>query len=151
MFFPATKAGDMQFEFATATRIVFGAGKLAEVGRIARKFGVRPLVVTGRDTERAGTLLGYLCAHGMAPVIFSVSGEPTLAIVEDGIAFAKKENADCVIGFGGGSALDAAKAIAIMMTNGGAVLDYLEVIGHGQPLTKPSLPCLAIPTTAGTG
>ena len=141
----------MQFEFATSTRIVFGAGKLAEIGRIAREFGTRPLVVTGRDTKRAEALLSLLCAHGLKPPIFSVDVEPTLTIVTEGIAVAKKENVDSVIGFGGGSAIDAAKAIAIMVTNGGAVLDYLEVIGDGKPLSKPSLPCLAIPTTAGTG
>ena len=141
----------MQFEFTTATRIIFGPGKLAEVGHIAHSFGTRPLVVTGRDTKRAETLLGDLREQGMKPSVFSAAGEPTVAIVEEGIVTAKKENADCVIGFGGGSALDAAKAIAIMVTNGGAVLDYLEVIGRGQSSSKPSLPCLAIPTTAGTG
>jgi alcohol dehydrogenase class IV len=56
-----------------------------------------------------------------------------------------------VLGFGGGSALDAGKAIAALLTNGGELLDYLEVIGHGKPLTKPSAPFMAIPTTAGTG
>lgn len=141
----------MQFEFATATRIIFGAGKLAEVGSVARAFGTRALVVTGGDTKRADSLLNLLRTHGMEPSSFSVGGEPTLAMVEAGIAFAKKQNPDCAIGFGGGSALDAAKAIAIMVANGGALLDYLEVIGGGRPLSKPSLPCLAIPTTAGTG
>ena len=84
-------------------------------------------------------------------VIFSVSGEPELSTVELGTALAKREYCDLVIGFGGGSALDAAKAIAAMLANDGELLDYVEIIGRGQALTKPSVPFIAIPTTAGTG
>ena len=62
-----------------------------------------------------------------------------------------EERCDTVIGFGGGAALDAAKAIAILMTNPGDVTDYLEIIGRGKTLTEPPVPCIAIPTTAGTG
>jgi len=141
----------MQFEFATATRTIFGSGKLSEIGSIARPFGTRPFVVTGRNTERSAPLLSLLRAQGLTPSIFSVAEEPTIALVTEGIAVAKKENADCVIGFGGGSAIDAGKAIAIMVANDGELLDYLEVIGRGQQLNRPSLPYLAIPTTAGTG
>lgn len=139
------------FEFATATKIVFGAGKLREIGPIARELGTRPIVITGRDSKRAEPLLTHLRAQGIEPSIFSVVGEPTIETVTEGIALAKNENADCIIGFGGGSALDAGKAIAIMMTNGGELIDYLEVIGRGQSLSKPSLPFVAIPTTSGTG
>ncbi len=56
-----------------------------------------------------------------------------------------------MIGLGGGSVIDAAKAVATLLANGGDPLDYLEVIGRGQPLTRPSVPCIAVPTTAGTG
>jgi alcohol dehydrogenase class IV len=141
----------MQFEFATATRIIFGSGRLHEIGPIVREFGTRPLVVTGRDTNRAEPLLELLHKNGLESSIFSIAGEPTIAGITEGVAAARKQNADGVIAFGGGSALDAGKAIAIMVTNGGEVLDYLEVIGRGKPLAKPPLPCLAIPTTAGTG
>ena len=71
--------------------------------------------------------------------------------MEQGVELAKAERCELVIGFGGGSALDAAKAIAAMLANGGELLDYLEIIGRGKPLTKPSAPFIAIPTTAGTG
>src|SRR5207253_1687790 len=77
--------------------------------------------------------------------------EPSIALVMEGVAAAKQAACDLVIGYGGGSALDAGKAIAALITNGGNLLDYLEVIGRGQPLTQPSLPFIAIPTTAGTG
>ncbi len=141
----------MRFEFATATRIIFGAGALREIGALARGLGSRTLVVTGHDSSRAEQLLALLREAGVSAVIFSVTGEPEISTIERGTALAKQENCELVIGFGGGSALDAAKAIAAMLANSGELLDYVEIIGRGKPLTKPSVPFIAIPTTAGTG
>ena len=141
----------MKFEFATATRIVFGAGAASQIGANARVFGVRALVVTGRNQRRAETLLADLAAHGIGAVTFAVAGEPEISTVEQGMALVKKERGDFVIALGGGSVIDAGKAIAAMLTNDGELLDYLEIIGRGQALTKPSAPFIAIPTTAGTG
>jgi len=133
------------FEFATATRIVFGAGTLKEAGTLARALGRRPFVVTGKAVDRAAPLLRQL--PGSAT--FSVAGEPTLATVRAGVAQA--QGCDVVISFGGGSAIDAGKAIAALLTNPGDPLDYVEVIGKGKPITQPPVPFIAIPTTAGTG
>ncbi len=141
----------MKFEFATATRIIFGAGTLSGIGALARELGSGALVVTGRDSARAEKLLALLREVGVRAVTFSVSGEPELSTIERGTAFAKNENCDFVIGVGGGSALDAAKAIAAMLANEGELLDYLEIVGRGQALKKRALPFIAIPTTAGTG
>ncbi len=141
----------MQFEFATAGRIIFGAGKLREIGPIAKSFGGRALVVTGKDGRRAEPLLRILKEQKVDAATFSVSGEPEIQTVRDGVALAKKENCDWVIGIGGGSVLDAGKAIAAMMTNEGDVLDYLEIIGRGKALAKKPAHFVAIPTTAGTG
>jgi len=141
----------MNFEFATATRIVFGAGRLREAGALAREFGARALVVTGRDTKRAEPLLKMLHDSGVGTTTFPVAGEPELLTVEQGTELAKTGRCELVIGFGGGSVLDAAKAIAAMLANGGGLLDYVEIIGHGRALTKLSAPFIAIPTTAGTG
>lgn len=141
----------MKFEFATATRIIFGPGTLRDIGSLAAESGKRALVVTGRNASRAERLLASLREAGISAVTFSVAGEPEISTVESGVALAKKENCDFVIGFGGGSAIDAAKAVAAMLANGGELLDYLEIIGRGKPLLKPSVPFIAIPTTAGTG
>jgi alcohol dehydrogenase class IV len=141
----------MRFEFATATRIVFAPGTVKVVGAIAKEFGQRALVVTGRDATRAGPLLKILRDAGVGATTFAVTGEPELSKIDQGVALAKKEKCDLVVGFGGGSALDAAKAIAAMLANEGALLDYVEIIGRGKALTKPSVPFIAIPTTAGTG
>jgi alcohol dehydrogenase class IV len=141
----------MKFEFATATRIVFGAGAVKDVGAIAKEIGRRALVVTGRDMQRAQPLLKILHEAGVGVTTFTVAGEPELLTIEQGTAFAKKEHCELVIGFGGGSALDAAKAMAAMLANEGGLLDYVEIIGRGRPLTKLSAPFIAIPTTAGTG
>ena len=141
----------MRFEFATATRIIFGAGTLDEVGLLAREFGSRALVVTGAEPRRAEPLLALLREQGLGSATFSVCGEPEIKTVGEGVALAKQEKCGVVIAFGGGSALDAGKAIAAMLANAGELLDYLEVIGRGQALTRPSVPFIAIPTTAGTG
>jgi alcohol dehydrogenase class IV len=141
----------LQFEFATANKIIFGAGKLRETGALATAFGRRALVVTGRDSSRAEKLLALLRQAGVSATVFPVSGEPELSTVERGFAMAKNENCELFIGFGGGSALDTAKAIAAMRTNDGELLDFVEVIGRGKTMTKPSAPFIAIPTTAGTG
>jgi alcohol dehydrogenase class IV len=132
----------MRFEFATATRIVFGEGALAEVPAAARELGTRALLVTGRSPERVAL---------PAAATFAVEGEPTVDMVRRGVEAAREAGADLVIAVGGGSAIDAGKAIAALVSNGGDVLDYLEVIGKAQPLTRPSVPFIAIPTTAGTG
>jgi alcohol dehydrogenase class IV len=141
----------VRFEFATATRIVFGPGVLAEIGEIVAGLGSRALLVTGRTPERAEAARERLGAAGVASAAFSVMAEPTVGDVRRGADVARSEGADVVVACGGGSAIDAGKAIAALLGNGGDPLSYLEVVGRGQPLTKPSLPFIAIPTTAGTG
>ena len=137
----------MRFEFATAARIVFGEGTLAEVPAAARELGTTALLVTGRSPDRALALAADL----PAAVLFAVEGEPSIELVRCGVALAREAHAGLVISMGGGSAIDAGKAIAALLANGGDVLDYLEVIGKAQPLSRPSVPFIAIPTTAGTG
>jgi alcohol dehydrogenase class IV len=135
------------WEFATAGRVIFGAGTRHQLPAIERAFGSRALLVGGRHTHADG---GMLPALGDA-VPFVVEGEPTIDIARRGADLFRAERCDVVIGIGGGSVLDAAKAIAALATNRGDVLDYLEVIGRGQPLEHAPAPCIAAPTTAGTG
>lgn len=141
----------MRFEFATATRILFGAGMLAEAPSAARAFGQRALVVTGKSAARAERLLSGLTAEGLSASLFQVSGEPDVETVEAGLAQARATGCELVIGLGGGSALDAGKAIAALLTNPGGLYDYLEGVGRAQALANPSAPYIAIPTTSGTG
>jgi len=141
----------MKFEFATATRILFGPGRLNEIGGLAKSLGKHALVVTGRKPQRAERLLGLLRQQGVVRTIFPVVSEPEIETVLAGIDDAKQNACDIVISLGGGSAIDAGKAIAAMLNNEGELLDYLEIIGKGKPLERPSAPFIAIPTTAGTG
>src|ERR1700720_1096760 len=120
----------VSFEFATATRIIFGAGRLRELGTLVNPFGKRALIVTGRDPARAQPLCTTLSAAGVEYSLFSVTGEPEVRTVQNGAAQAKDANSDVIISFGGGSAIDAGKAIAAMLTNDGDLLDFLEVIGR---------------------
>jgi alcohol dehydrogenase class IV len=139
------------FEFATATRIIFGAGAFKNAGALAAGMGQRALVVSGLEIERSQTLLQALAEKAVTPTLFTVKGEPDLATIRAGVDLVRTQGFDLVLGWGGGSAIDAGKAIAILANNPGQVLDYLEVIGRGQALQAPSLPFMAIPTTAGTG
>ena len=141
----------MRFEFATAARIVFGPGAVAELGTVAAPLGRRALLVTGRHAERAAAARGALAGAGVAVVPFPTAGEPTVDTVRQGVSAARAGGVDVVVACGGGSAIDAGKAVAALLGNGGDPLDYLEVVGRGQPLAKPSFPFVAVPTTAGTG
>ena len=141
----------MRFDFATSARILFAPGAISELPAFTREFGRRALVVTGRNTTRAESVVGPLAAAGVQAMIFSVAGEPTVDATRQGARLAREEQRDVIIGFGGGGAVDAAKAIAILATNSGEPLDYLEVVGRGRQFENAPLPFLAVPTTAGTG
>ena len=141
----------MHFEFATAGRIIFGQGKVGEVGQLAVQMGKHALVITGSHVERAAGLIQVLEDKGMRVTTFQVRGEPDTGIVAEGSRLARLRRCDVVIGMGGGSVIDAGKAIAALVTNHGDIFDFLEVVGKAQTITRPPLPYIAIPTTAGTG
>jgi alcohol dehydrogenase class IV len=141
----------LAFEFATAGRIRFGDGVLRELPAWVAERGARALLVVGAHPERHAELRAALADAGVAVSVFSVAGEPTTERAAEGVALAQAAEVEVVVGLGGGSVLDAGKAIAALVTNGGAPLDYLEVVGAGKTIARPSLPYAAVPTTAGTG
>lgn len=136
----------VRFEFAAAGRIIFGVGAAATLPELSRTFGTRPLVVTGASRERAASLVSALSGE-----TFAAPGEPTVDLVRDGARHAQDAGCDVVISIGGGSAIDAGKAIAAIATNGGDPLEFLEVVGKGLTIANAPLPFIAVPTTAGTG
>jgi alcohol dehydrogenase class IV len=140
----------MRFEFATSNRILFGAGTISEVPALAAAFGKRVAVVTDSQ-ERSAPLLDGLSAAGLRVVLFVNGGEPDLDSVIMATRKIKEFSCQLVVGFGGGSTLDTGKAAAALTNNPGNPLDYLEVVGAGRTLENPSVPYVAIPTTAGTG
>ena len=139
------------FEFATATRILFGAGVRRELAAIAARAGRRALIVSGRSPDRGDRVAATLREKGLSCVTWHVQGEPTIDAVVAGRDLARAERCDLVVSVGGGSVIDAGKAVAALATNSGEPLDYLEVIGNGQPLERAALPFIAVPTTAGSG
>jgi len=141
----------MRFEFATATRIIFGCGTIREVGPLSADMGSSAFVVTGSSTKRAGPLLEQLDKHKIKHILFNVTGEPTTTIVKEAVEQARRSKPDLVIGIGGGSVLDTGKVVAALLTNTGKLEEYLEVVGEGKPIKQSPLPYIAIPTTAGTG
>jgi alcohol dehydrogenase class IV len=141
------------FEFITSSRVLFGSGCIAKLPEVVLGFGRRVLLVTGSNVERGEFVQALLATAGCAVCVFRVSREPKVTDIQQGVSLCRTWGADVVVGFGGGSALDSAKAIAVVSTNPGELVDYLElkVVGHVQSLSVPGLPCIAVPTTAGTG
>lgn len=141
----------MNFEFMTAARIVFGVGAVREAAKLAVDFGGTVLVLTGDRVERAAPLLDALGVLGVDYLTHPILREPTVQDASEAAALVRARHMRGVIAIGGGSVLDAGKAVAALAVNEGDPLDYLEVIGKGKPLTHKPLPCVAVPTTAGTG
>lgn len=141
----------MRFEFATATRIVFGPGTISEAATLSDEFGKRAFVVTGHTNERAAALLERLDRHRKEYVTYNISGEPSTITAAAAVRVARQAGCDMVISIGGGSVLDTGKVVAAMLTNTGELVDYLEVVGAGRTLALNAAPHIAIPTTAGTG
>jgi alcohol dehydrogenase class IV len=138
----------VRFEFATAGRILAGPGRAADLPSVLAGFGSRVLVCTGGHPERHAGLLAGL---GGPAAVFPVAAEPTVELARAAVAAAREHGADVIAAIGGGSVIDTGKAVAMLLGNGGDPLDYLEVVGSGRAITRPAAPCVAIPTTAGTG
>ncbi|EAQ78050.1 iron-containing alcohol dehydrogenase [Blastopirellula marina] len=140
------------FDFQPRTRIVFGPGVVAQLGVLAVEQGAkRVLVVSDPGVVKAGhsqTGIDSLTAAGLETVLFDgVQENPTTANVDAGVAMAKETGAQLIVGLGGGSAMDCAKGINFLLSNGGQMQDYW---GVGKA-TREMLPMIAVPTTAGTG
>ncbi len=141
----------MNFEFATAGLILFGAGRVNELSSLAQTMGTRVALITGSNAERISPIFQSLKASGLRPAAFSISNEPTTDRIATIAQQAREMGCNLVVAFGGGSVIDTGKAVAALLTNRRDLMDYLEVIGKGEPLENDPAPCIAIPTTAGTG
>lgn len=141
----------LNFEFATATKIVFGSGKSGSLPQLLKDFGRKVLLVTGKNTGRQEFLAQALAKENFEVTLFSIQTEPSIGIISEGADLVRETKCTAVVGVGGGSVIDGAKAIAALAPNKGNLIDYLEVIGKGQALDQKPLPFIAIPTTAGTG
>lgn len=143
------------FVTARLPRILFGAGSIAKVPAEALAFGNRALIVTGERSFRAGPhwqpLLEGLARAGIAWQDLAIAGEPSPETIDAAVDRFRGQGITVVIGIGGGSTLDAAKAIAGLLPHRHSVLEHLEGIGPERPYPGPSLPLIAVPTTAGTG
>jgi len=135
--------------------IEMGRGRIERLPDLVARHGRRPLIVTGagsfRRAPRWPDLLAALAARGIRVDDVAVDGEPSPALVDGAVARFRPAGIDVVVGIGGGSVLDAAKAIAGLLPTGRSVMDHLEVVGRGLPYAGPALPFIAVPTTAGTG
>jgi alcohol dehydrogenase class IV len=142
----------VRFELAVPGDVRFGSGRVGELAGVLVGLGVtRAMVVTGRTPARADAARRGLAQAGVDSVVLPVAGEPSVDTVRHGVAAVRDAGCDGVVGYGGGSALDVAKAVALLAVSGADPLDHLEVIGRGRPVEHTGLPCVAVPTTAGTG
>lgn len=139
------------FGFALPAQVMFGRGEAQKAPPLIRAFGPRGVVVHGADGARAAWLGRALAGLGAQVLPIACAREPTLPMLEDALARAKDFGADWVVGLGGGAAIDLGKALAGLIPAPGGIMDHLEVVGRGLPLTAAPLPYIAIATTAGTG
>jgi alcohol dehydrogenase len=141
------------FTFSRTLKIVFGPDSSRDIGTIARRFGTSALIITGRSLVRSGKMDEIAFLFRRASSVFShvtLTGEPTPDFVDETVQEYKNKGVDVVIAVGGGSALDAGKAVSAMLPQAGSVTRYLEGIG-GQMHDGRKVPFVAVPTTAGTG
>ena len=141
----------MSFEFTCPTKIIFGEGSSKDAVSAATGLGRHILLITGKSEGKSHHAQDRFARAGVEFTAFHVEQEPTVDLVRAGVKAVRDCGAGVVVGWGGGSALDAAKAIACLSTNPGDPMDYLEVVGRGQTVAKAGLPVVAVPTTAGTG
>jgi alcohol dehydrogenase class IV len=140
------------FAFILPTRIIFGAHSAKKIGEEAKKLGFsKMLIIADENFSKLPlfeTVTGYISDTGIRYRIFNnLKGEPDTDIAEEGARFLRKEQTDGILGIGGGSSLDLAKALSVLGTNSGSVTEYLGV----DLVKEPPVPLIAMPTTAGTG
>lgn len=136
------------YNYHMPTEVIFAVGSFDRLGEQITRFGKRPFIVTGKHSARATGLLDRALAQSPEAVVFdAVEENPGPEICETGAAQCREARCDCIIALGGGSPIDAAKAIAILAANGGTCENYF-----GRDLYRtPALPIVAVPTTSGTG
>jgi len=143
------------FQVARLPEIRFGSGTFDDIPEVLAGYGSQVLLVTGHRSLQASPrwprLLDALAEVGLHWRQVTVDGEPSPELVDDAVRAHRDAAVDVVAGIGGGSVLDAAKAIAGLLRSGSSVLDHLEGVGRGLPYRGPAVPFVAVPTTAGTG
>lgn len=143
------------FTIAQLPKIVFAPGSAQTLAAEIQRFGAHALIITGAKSFSASpswvTLRHRLDAAGVAYEVLAIAGEPSPEIIDAAVAKYAGANFDVVVGIGGGSALDAAKAIAGLLKPANTVMDHLEGVGPEHPYTGPATPLICMPTTAGTG
>lgn len=143
------------FSIARLPRIEFGCGAFSRTAELTAQFGRRALIVTGASSfpasERWHQLLQQLSTLGISYEHVTIDGEPSPEMVDDAVNEYAPANIEVVVGIGGGSAMDAAKAIAGLLRVKQSVMDFLEGVGPELPYNGPAVPLIAVPTTAGTG
>lgn len=143
------------FSVSGLPKIIFGEGRLSDVPELLQSLGKRVLIVTGSRSFRASLhwqgLIDALKGRGLSWEDMAVEQEPSPGLVDQAVRVYRHAGIEVVLGIGGGSVLDAAKAIAGLLPHGNSVMDHLEGVGPELPYQGPSLPFIAVPTTAGTG
>ncbi len=146
-----TRPAAAPFDLALPPRISFGPGRASQLAPIVAALGPQVLVATGSRPERVAHLIDQLRACELAVEVVPVAAEPSVDDARAAATAGRRVGATAVVAIGGGSVIDLAKAAAMLLGNGGDPMDYLEVVGRGQPISRPPLPLVALPTTAGTG
>jgi alcohol dehydrogenase class IV len=142
---------NQNFNFSTPHNIIFGAGKIDELSNILDSYGSKVLIIRTPFENNTLKVMNILAKTNKKSISSIVEHEPTTKTIDEVVKSAREFNTELVIAIGGGSVIDTGKAVSVLLTNPGQLIDYLEVVGKGLPLQKKPIPLIAIPTTSGTG
>lgn len=146
---------NLTFDFLKTPQIIFGCGRFIELSKIIQSYGNKVLLIASKSAlkhkivEKELAIISDQYDYSIETIL--IKGEPDTEQIDNSVALGLKQKSEIVVGLGGGSVVDAGKAVAGLITNGGLSKDYIEVIGKGKKISKEALPYVAIPTTAGTG
>lgn len=144
----------MKFSYLSPRKILFGTNETKELPEICNSLGKRALIIALDITLKQKIVddaISQISEKIDIEIFTDVTGEPTIDVIEKANDIAKKINADFIVGIGGGSFMDTAKAVAAYSQNDGKLIDYIEGVGKGLKLKNDPLPTIAVPTTSGTG
>jgi alcohol dehydrogenase class IV len=140
-----------KFELYLPNRVIFDCGSRSQIPTVVQSFGKRVLIIHSNSHPLIPSIIKEIEASSLEVVRIGISGEPTTKSISALLEKTRDIPFDCVLGIGGGSSVDSAKAISALLTNPGEITDYLEVVGKNLPIQNPPIPYIAVPTTSGTG
>ena len=142
---------NFKFDLHLPPRVIFELGSRSQIINIIESFGKRALLIHSKSHPLISGIIQEINDSNIELVPLAVTGEPSTESISEILSRTTGKKFDCIVGIGGGSVIDSAKAVSTLLANPGTITDYLEIVGKNLPINNSPIPCIAVPTTAGTG